>query len=161
MSRALSGPISRAAVAALALALLAACGRESSVPPTQGNAAGSESVKVGEVVMHLTAVQTDKLPEQVVRRYGVPRDARTVLLVMSLRQGEDADARALSAHRIQATATDLLGRKQTVAMREMRDGELIDYIGTAQVSPPDTLRFEVSADNGRGIHRARFNRDYF
>ena len=111
--------------------------------------------------MHLTAVQTDKLPEQVVRRYGVPRDARTVLLVMSLRQGEDADARALSAHRIQATATDLLGRKQTVSMREMRDGELIDYIGTAQVSPPDTLRFEVTADNGHGIHRAKFNRDYF
>ena len=95
----MSGPLryrSGRIAAALTLALMAACGRESSVPPTQGNAAGSESVKVGEVVMHLTAVQTDKLPEQVVRRYGVPRDARTVLLVMSLRQGEDADALSTS-----------------------------------------------------------------
>ena len=79
-----------------------------------------------------------------------------------LRYGDiPAFVEPLSAQRIQATATDLLGRKQTVSMREMRDGELIDYIGTAQVSPPDTLRFEVVADNGHGIHRAKFNRDYF
>ena len=153
--------MSRRVRAALALALLAGCGRDPSVPPSQGNAAGSETVRQGEVSLHVTAVQTDKLPEQVVRRYGAQRDARTVLVVMSLRLGDGADAKALTAQRVQATATDLLGRKQTLAMREMRDGELVDYVGTAQVAPPDTLRFEVSMDTGHGIHPAQFNRDFF
>lgn len=153
--------MSRLAVAAVALAMLAGCGREASVPPAQGNAAGSETVRQGDVFMHVTAVQTDKLPEQVVRRYGATRDARTVLVVMSLRLGDGADAKALPAQRVRATATDLLGRKQTLAMREMREGDLIDYVGTAQVAPPDTLRFEVSMDSGRSVHPARFNRDFF
>lgn len=146
---------------ALALAMLAGCGREASVPPAQGNAAGSETVKVGDVTMHVTAVQTGKLPEQVVRRYGAQRDARTVLVLVSLRRGEDAVATAVSAQQVEATATELLGRKQTLVLREMRDGELIDYVGTAQVSPPDTLRFEVTARADGQTYRLKFNRDFF
>lgn len=153
--------MSRVAACALALALLAGCGRESSVPPAQGNAAGSETVKVGEVAMHVTAVQTGKLPEQVVRRYGAQRDARTVLVLVSLRRGEDAAATAVSAQNIEATATELLGRKQRLALREMRDGELVDYVGTAQVSPPDTLHFEVTARADGQTYRLKFNRDFF
>lgn len=153
--------MSRLAVAAMALALLAGCGREASVPPAQGNAAGSETVRIGAVSMHATAVQTDKLPEQVVRRYGAQRDARTVLLVMSLRQGDEADAKALTAQRVEAIATDLLGRRQTLALREVRDGDLVDYVGTAQVSPPDTLRFEVTMSGPNGRHSMKFNRDFF
>ncbi|QWP76543.1 DUF4426 domain-containing protein [Lysobacter sp. K5869] len=153
--------MSRLAIGAIALALLAGCGREASVPPAQGNAAGSETVRIGAVAMHATAVQTDKLPEQVVRRYGAPRDARTVLLVMSLRQGEEADAKALTAQRAEATVTDLLGRKQTLTLREVRDGDLVDYVGTAQVSPPDTLRFEVTMVGPNGRHSMKFNRDFF
>src|SRR5262249_40521314 len=148
-------------VVSIALALLAGCGREASVPSAQGNAAGSETVRIGAVAMHATAVQTDKLPEQVVRRYGAQRDSRTVLLVMSLRQGEEADAKALTAQRVEATVTDLLGRKQTLAMREVRDGDLVDYVGAAQVSPPDTLRFEVTMAGPNGRHSMKFNRDFF
>jgi len=153
--------MNRLGAAAVALALLAGCGREASVPSAQGHAAGSETLRSGAIAMHATAVQTDKLPEQIVRRYGAQRDARTVLLVLSLRLGEDADAKALTAQRVEATVTDLLGRKQTLAMREVRDGELVDYVGTAQLTPPDTLRFEVAMSGEQGRHVMKFNRDFF
>lgn len=150
-----------AASALIAAALASGCGREPSTPPAQGNAAGSESLRQGDVTVHATAVQTDKLPEQVVRRYGAARDARTVLLVVSLRRGDDANSVALSAQRIEASATDLLGRKQSLTLREMRDGELVDYVATVRLSPPDTLRFDVAAHAGGERYRLKFVRDFF
>ena len=44
---------------------------------------------------------------------------------------------------ITASAANLQGQTRQIAMREMRVGELTDYIGTADVSPPDTLKFDV------------------
>ncbi|MEH6415700.1 DUF4426 domain-containing protein [Pseudomonas sp. CGJS7] len=150
------------AAAALATALLAGCGRESSTPPQHAaNAAGPETKRSGDVTMTVSAIQTDKLPAQIVQRYGAPRDARTVLIVLSLRKGDDATSVALSADQVQVTVSDLLGRKQQIAMRPMRDGELLDYVGTATISPPETLRFDVVANTAHGRYPVQFNRDFF
>lgn len=157
----------RAAIAASCLCLLAwlpGCGRESSTPsPHQSNAARSpEVVRVGAVAMNISAIQTRQLPAQIAQRYGVAHDARTVLIVVSLREGDEARSTSRSARAVQATVSDLLGRKQNVSLREMRDGDLVDYIGVATVTPPDTLRFEIVAFDQQGQrYRALFNRDFF
>ncbi|MGO1073745.1 DUF4426 domain-containing protein [Lysobacter sp. CA199] len=146
----------------LTIALLGGCGRESSTPPQHAaNAAGPETVHTGDVTMNISAIQTDKLPAQIVQRYGARRDGRTVLIVLSLRQGPEATSVALSARKVQVSVSDLLGRKQNVTMREMRDGELLDYVGTAAISPPETLRFQVMAETEHGRYPAQFNRDFF
>jgi hypothetical protein len=150
------------ALSVLAAASLIGCGREASTPPQHAaNNAANEAVRIGDVVMNISAIQTDKLPAQIVQRYGASRDAHTVLIVVSMRVGDDATAVSQHLNTIQVTVTDLLGRKQNVAMREMREGELIDYVGTATVSPPDTLHFQIKADSGHGIYPAQFNRDFF
>lgn len=152
----------RVIAAAVLMTLMTGCGRESSTPPQHAaNAAGPETVRSGDVTMNVSAIQTDKLPAQIVQRYGAPRDARTVLIVLSLRKGDDATSVALSADQVQVTVSDLLGRKQQIAMRPMRDGELLDYVGTATISPPETLRFQVVANTAHGRYPAQFNRDFF
>jgi major membrane immunogen (membrane-anchored lipoprotein) len=145
-----------------AAALLSGCGREASTPsPQGGHTASNEAVRIGDVVMNISAIQTDKLPAQIVQRYGAERNARTVLIVIATRFGEDASATSVPLDKVQVVVTDLLGRKQEIAMREVRDGDSIDYVGTATVSPPDTLRFQVKASNSHGIYPAQFNRDFF
>ncbi|MGH8082922.1 MAG: DUF4426 domain-containing protein [Lysobacter sp.] len=151
------------AAGACAIALLAGCGREASTPSQHDpNAARSEeTVRAGDISVRASAIQTRLLTPAIAQRYGAAHDERTVLVVVSLRKGDDATAVSLPA-KVTVEAGDLLGRKQTVAMREMRDGELLDYVGVVTMSPPDTLRFDVVVVREDGTrHELRFNRDFF
>jgi hypothetical protein len=148
-------------MAACVLVSLAGCGREPSAQQ-DGNAARSEEVvRAGDISIRASAIQTRQLSPAIALRYGAAHDARTVLVVVSLRKGDDATSVSLPA-KVTISVGDLLGRKQEVAVREMRDGELLDYVGVATVSPPDTLRFDVVVVGEDGKrHELKFNRDFF
>lgn len=119
-------------------------------PPGNAPAASAEAVtRIGDVSIHASAVQTSILDPSVARAYGINRDERRVLLLVAVRQGPDAEAVALPA-RVAATVTDLRGRRQDVAMRELRSGELLDYLGTIEIDLPETLRFEVTVTRAGG-----------
>lgn len=153
----------RAGVLLLGLALAAGCGREPSsrIAPDPNAARSDEVARDGDFALRASAIQTRLLSPAIAQRYGAAHDERTVLVVVSLRQGDDASAIAVPA-RVTAVASDLLGREQPLALREVRDGELLDYVGTATVSPPETLRFEVVAIRADGKRQTlRFHRDFF
>jgi len=149
-------------VVAAALALLGACGRSPAPPSSSGNEAMQEAtLRTGDVVVRANAMPTQSLGDAVARQYGIERDDKTVLLLVGVRRGTDAQETALPA-RIDATATDLMGHRQDIALREVRSGDFIDYVGTARVIPPDTLRFELQiALEGKSWGTLRFNRDFF
>ena len=83
------------------------------------------------------------------------------MLLVGVRQGSDAQEVALPA-RITATVSDLRGRKHIIDMRELRSGDLLDYVGTIEVSPPDTLRFDVQVVRENGATSTmQFSRDFY
>ena len=84
-----------------------------------------------------------------------------MLLLVALRQGPQAQETSLPAQ-VTATVTDLRGRTQPVAMRELRSGELLDYVGVVEVAPPDTLRFDlVIVREGGARSTLQFTRDVY
>ena len=105
--------------------------------------------RIGDVSIRASVIQTSMLNEAVAREYGITRDPKTVMLLVAVRQGPDATATALPA-RITATATDLRGGRQDIAMRELKSGDLIDYVGTVGTTLPDTLRFEITVVRADG-----------
>jgi hypothetical protein len=138
----------------LSMSLLVACGSPQptvAVPaqPTQATA------RVGDVTIRASLVPTESLDAGVASRHGIARESGTVLLLVGVRRGEGAAETSLPAA-VQASVTDLRGRTRPVALRELRSdagpGEsLLDYAGTVEVSPPDTLRFEIAVDwDGEG-----------
>lgn len=149
----------------LAAMFTAGCGRESSTPSfsdSQANAAQQEAIsRVGDVSIRASVAPTMRIGEAVAAQYGIERDEDSVLLLVGVRRGSAAQETAMPAQII-ATVTDLRGVAQTLAMREVRNGELIDYVGIATVAPPDTLRFDlIVVREGGARSTMQFSRDIF
>jgi len=154
----------------LLLVLLAACGGSNvPVPADSALAQGEALVRVGDISVRASPVQTPMLNPAVAQQYGITRADNTILLLVAVRQGSEASETSLPA-RITASATDLRGHKQAIAMREVRTGDpasggghvLIDYIGTFETALPETLRFDVKAvRDGRAVATLQFNREFY
>lgn len=152
----------RLLTALLPLALVACGGGGGAPPSSSGGSETQEAIsRIGDVTIRATAVPTTTLSEQVATQYGITRADNTVMLLVGVRQGSDAQEVALPA-RITATVTDLRGRRQDIAMRELRSGELLDYVGAVEVSPPETLRFDLTVvRDGGASSTMQFTRDFY
>ena len=161
----------RSAAALMLLAALAGCGGSAPGPvASQGQAQQEATVRIGDVVVRANAIVTEGLGEAVGRQYGIERDAGTVMLLVGVRRDDGNGNEVALPARVTAVAVDLLGKRQELAMREVRSGEtgpeagegFIDYVGTARVIAPDTLRFDVEVAPVDGPAMAlHFNRDFF
>ena len=126
-------------VAALALALAACSG--GSAPKPADAAPPPAELRVGDLRIMASVVDTMALPQQVAQQYGIPRGKSTSMLLVSVRRG--AEEIAVPA-RVQARAQTLTGNVIDIPMRETRTAsDFVDNIGTFQVAPPDTLKFTV------------------
>lgn len=144
------------------LLVLAACGgSQAPAPAANAGDRGEAMETVGDVSIRASAVQTSTLNDAVAQQYGIARDAKTVMLLVAIRKGSGANETSLPA-KVTASAAGLSGGKQDIAMRELRTGELLDYIGTVETSLPETLRFEVTVVQADGATSTlRFNREFY
>lgn len=149
---------------------LAACGDAARTPATPAPAAHEEAIsRIGDVTIRAVALPTSALGAEVAKRYGIVRDERTVMLLVGVRQGTGAQETSLPAT-ITATATNLSGQRQDIALRELRSNDpstgsgqaLLDYVGTVETSPPDTLRFDVTIVREGGARSTmQFSREFY
>lgn len=145
---------------ALLCLLLAACADDAAKPAKRMDTPQEAVLRDGDVTLRANVIPTGLLQEPMTREYGIPRDDHSVLLMISVRKGPKGFDTSLPAT-VSASATNLQGQVQRIAMREMRVGELTDYIGTAEVSPPDTLRFDVKiVREGGAASTMTFSRDF-
>ncbi|WP_374604925.1 DUF4426 domain-containing protein [Arenimonas sp.] len=123
--------------------------------------AGAGSMRVGELRVYFNALPSTELTPEVARQYGITRSANRALLNVSVRRGEPGADVAVPA-RVRAVATNLAGQRNTIAMREVRDGEALYYLGQAQVSGQDTLTFELEVTiQGQAPMSAVFKQEFF
>ncbi|GAB3364083.1 hypothetical protein GCM10027431_03810 [Lysobacter rhizosphaerae] len=150
-------------VLALSLAIaMAGCGGNAPAPATPAQPAQPEAVsKIGDVTIRATTLQTAALTPEVASRYGISRGDRTVMLLVGVRQGPEMQETALPAT-ITATVTNLSGQRQQIALRELRSGDLLDYVGTTETSLPDTLRFDLTiVREGGASSTMQFTREFY
>ena len=162
----MSPRILRLIVAACLLTLgLSACGGDGGTgqpfAPTAPSAPQEAITRIGDVTIRASVVQTSTLPEAVAMQYGIERSDRLAMLLVAVRQGPEARETALPAT-ITATAVDLRGRRQDIPMRELRTGDLLDYVGTAELDLPDTVRFELTIlREGSAQSTMQFTREFY
>lgn len=151
---------SRLLVALLTAALVAGCGGNPPPAVTTSVSQQSTTLRAGDITIRASAVVTSDLAVDTLGEYGIARSDDTVLLLVALRRGADAQETSVPAQ-VRATVTDLSGQRHEVPMRELRSGELLDYVGTLEVSTPDTLRFDlhVVPEGGR-VSTMQFTREF-
>lgn len=155
-----ASPRARCALLLAACAALAACGAATAPPPSAAAQPPAE-LRTGEVVVRATVLPSMQLGTAMAARYGVARDAGTVVLVVGLRRGPVSAEQSVEG-RVTAQATDLLGNRQSIELHQVRDGGYVDHVGTARVAMPDTLRFTIqAAPMDAPAATLRFNRDFF
>ncbi|GAB3349553.1 DUF4426 domain-containing protein [Lysobacter tyrosinilyticus] len=147
-------------IASLTMVLAGCGGGPSSAPPAPP--APQEAIaRMGDLTVRASALPTSSLTPQVAQRYGINRDEHTVMLLVGLRRGAEGQETAVQAQ-IKAAATNLTGQRQDLSLRELRSGEWIDYVGTVQTTPPETLRFDVEVTAEGGGHATmQFSREIY
>lgn len=148
--------------------LLSACGDDAPKQARRIDAPQEAIARVGDVTIRANVMRTANLNEAVARGYGIQRSGNTLMLLVSVRQGPDGQDIALPAT-VQASVSDLHGQRRDIRMRELRTGDpgagtgqaLIDYVGIVDVSPPDTLSFDLKiAREGVAPASMQFNREF-
>lgn len=143
-----------------AISLCACSGGEAPKPAALIEAPQEAVSWVGDVSVRAHTMQTSHLSEMMARSYGIARGEHIVMLLVAVRQGADGQETALPAT-IEAQVTDLQGRSRALPMRELRTGDLLDYVGTVEVSLPETLRFDLKiVREGGTVSTMQFNRDF-
>lgn len=109
--------------------------------------------------VHYNALPTLAMNDTVARTYGVTRRANQALLVVALRQRVDGEEHATTGT-VTATATDLSGRHQQIALRQVSTGDYVDHVGVVAVSDHDTVRFALQVSSAHGGGTVRFERNF-
>lgn len=103
--------------------------------------AQSSLVQDGYTVYY-SAIPTLDLTPDVARGYVITRSANRALLNIAIRRA-NADGDVAVSARISGSAQNDAGQGQAVALREVREGDAIYYLGEPRMRPGDTLRFDL------------------
>ncbi|MGD2128150.1 MAG: DUF4426 domain-containing protein [Lysobacterales bacterium] len=106
-----------------------------------------QSQDFGEYVVHYNAFNTNMIPPQVAKGYGIQRSSsRALLNVTVLKKVMSTPGTPVTA-KVTASATNLTGQLREVEMREIQDsGGAIYYIGEFPVHNLETYRFDVKVE---------------
>jgi hypothetical protein len=137
------------------LALLAGLGT--------GLALAENSTKVPGFTIHHNAITTDQLAPDVARSYGIQRSRNRGLLNVSVVKDAPGATGTPVTATVKATSRNLQGLIREIAMREVRDGTAVYYLGEFPVEHAETLNFavQVRPEGGTTSYTAELSQEFF
>ena len=104
------------------------------------------SQKFGPLEIHYNALTTDELLPDVARAYKIERSKTRGLLTLSVLKQNPVGAPTPVPARLKVYATNLSQQLAHVAMREVKEGTAVYYLGEFRVVAPDTLKFTATVE---------------
>ncbi len=103
-----------------------------------------QAEEFGEFEIHYNTLNSLLLTPDVARAYGIQRSGtRALLNIAVLRKVSDGLNEPVTA-RVSASATNIVGQRRDIELREVRDQDAIYYIGSFRVSNEENMNFRVS-----------------
>jgi hypothetical protein len=149
------------ALAVFLAATLTGCSGDA--PPATASAAATTQdaqARVGDIAVHASVMQTAALDEAIARQYGLERSERVAMLLVSVRR--DGDAPLPASLKLDARVSGADGTQaRPVTLRRMVVDGLVDYVGTVDIAPPESLRFDVKVTYDTASSTLQFGRDFY
>jgi hypothetical protein len=104
-----------------------------------------QSQDFGQYVVHYNALNTNLIPPQVAKGYGIQRSSsRALLNVTVLRKVMNNPGSPVEAE-VSASGINLTGQRREIAIREIREPEgAVYYIGELPIHNMETYNFAIS-----------------
>lgn len=100
------------------------------------------SITRGPYTLHYSALPSTLITPEVARNSGLTRSASRGLLNIAVIKKDGEREFAVTAV-IEAAATNANGQRQSLRMREVREGEAIYYLGEPRIGEGERLDFEL------------------
>ena len=128
-----------------ALVVLAGCERAKETPAETDRitlGANEHQKDFGDYTLHVNALTTDQLPQDVAKEYRIPRsNSRAMLNVVITKKAADGDEPVPGS--VNANARNLAGQLKELEMREITEEKAIYYIADLSVDDKDTVTFDI------------------
>ncbi|HEY8519587.1 MAG TPA: DUF4426 domain-containing protein [Gammaproteobacteria bacterium] len=147
--------------------LLAACGENAAVDPTNTQAGvlpGTEGSRdFGDYVVYFNSLKTDQLTPEIAQDYGIVRSPNRALLTVSIHRKQDGGPGIPTTGAVTASAVNLNGQLKNMTLREIREGEAIYYIGELAITDGEVLIYtiDVTPTNDPSRYTVRFQKQFF
>ncbi|HQS98665.1 MAG: hypothetical protein B7Y26_05915 [Hydrogenophilales bacterium 16-64-46] len=102
--------------------------------------------KFGPLEIHYNAISTDELLPEVARAYKIERSKTRGLVTLSVLKKNAVGGLTPMPAKVSIYATNPSRQLATIAMREVREGTAIYYLGEFRMALPDTLKFTASVE---------------
>jgi hypothetical protein len=128
-----------------------------------GSVMAENSQDFGDYVVHFNALNTSYLPPQVTREYNIKRSKNRGMINITVLNKVMGTAGKPVAAGVSASAMNLTGQKRDIALREVREGPAIYYIGDFPISHEETLRFKVNVtpEGQSDTYQVDFKQQFF
>ncbi|MDH5255788.1 MAG: DUF4426 domain-containing protein [Gammaproteobacteria bacterium] len=146
--------------------MVVACGQKATPPaatvPTPSEPATSSSKDFGDYVLYFNAIRTDSLTPEIATSYGIVRSANRALVNLSMVKKAEGSPGIPVPGSVTVQAVNLNGQFKDLALREVREGQAIYYIGDVGVAGDETLVFTVEAtpENTTTPFAVKFQRQF-
>lgn len=126
-------------------------------------AAAEQAQKFSDIEVHYNAMPTDELLPEVAKTYRIDRSRNRGLLTISVLKKNNLGIAQPVRATVTANAVNLNATLAKIEMREIREGPAIYYLGEFRVTPPDTLKFNVSVtpEGASAGYKVEFQREFY
>lgn len=132
----------------MSLILIGGCEQEAGPSTAEGaRITFGENVhdkEVGNYIIHVNALTTDQLPQEIARGYNISRSKNRAMLNISVREKSNNGEIPITA-KVTTTAKNLSNQLKDMHLREIKEDDplAIYYIGEVSVSNEETLVFDM------------------
>ena len=105
-----------------------------------GGVAAQQARTFGPYEVHYSTLNTTMLTPEIAQAYGIQRSGTRAMLNIAILNTDDD--RAVPAT-VTASASNLIGQRRDVELREIRDQDAIYYLGTLRVRNEESLTFSI------------------
>ncbi len=134
-----------ALILATAVFVLAGCERAKETPVDSDRivlGANEHQKDFGNYTLHVNALTTDQLPQEVAKEYRIARSNSRAMLNVVITKKADGGGEPVTG-KVAASARNLAGQFKELDMKEITEQDAIYYIADMAVDDNDTVTFDI------------------